>query len=724
MADEGPVNVHILNLRNIGVTAHIDAGKTTFSERILFYTGKEHKMGEVHEGTATMDYDPEERARGITITAAATSCEWTCKRLGKKFDINLIDTPGHVDFTAEVERSLRVLDGAIVVFSGVDGVEAQSETVWRQADRYGVPRICFINKMDRVGADFWDCVNQVKTRLGAKGYPIQLPVGKEDAFLGVVDLVYMRQYTFDKASQGKKFTDDEIKPELLEEAKKRREDLVHLVADADEEIGMMFLEGKVPDGDQLRDGLRRITLRGDHFPIMCGSAYHYIGVQPVLDAVAFYLPSPNEKKFPEGVIPHKYKKVKEINPETGEEVEHDAPVTEIRKPSETEPFAGLAFKTIFDKHGDLTFIRVYSGVMRSGDRLENPRRDKREKTGQLYLMHANEREKIDQAWPGDIVAVAGLKHTYTGDTLCDEDHPIILEAMKFPDTVISMAIEPKSNADKDKLAQALAKLSKEDPTFTHNFDDETGQLIIAGMGELHLEVIKNRMVRDHGVDANVGEPRVSYREALTKNAEAEGKFVQQSGGRGQYAVVRLRVEPFKSEHEDKIEFESEIVGGAVPKEYIKPTEQGVRGSAKNGILGSGYPLIDVKVTLYDGKYHEVDSSELAFQMAGSIAFKDACKKAGPILLEPIMNLEVVTPEEFMGNIIGDLNSRRAAIHDVGNRGHLKVIHARVPLAEMFRYATDSRSLSQGRATYTMEPFGYEPVPRSKYKEVLGDAWQG
>lgn len=725
MEDDAPVlNPHILNLRNIGVTAHIDAGKTTFSERILYYTGKEHKMGEVHEGTATMDYDPEERARGITITAAATSCDWVCKRLGKKFDINLIDTPGHVDFTAEVERSLRVLDGAIVVFSGVDGVEAQSETVWRQADRYGVPRICFINKMDRVGADFWDCVNQVKTRLGAKGYPIQMPIGKEDAFNGVVDLVHMRQYIFDTASQGKKFTDDEIAPALMEEAKKRREELFHLVADADEAIGMMLLEGKEPTGDELREGLRRITLRGDHFPIMCGSAYHYIGVQPVLDAVAFYLPSPMEKKLPEGIIPHKYKKTMIKNEETGLEEEHSEPVLEVRKPLETEPFAGLAFKTIFDKHGDLTFVRVYSGVIRSGDRLANPRRDKREKCGQLYLMHANEREKIDHAGPGDIVAVAGLKNTYTGDTVCDEENPIILEAMKFPETVISMAIEPKSNADKDKLAQALAKLSKEDPTFTHNFDDETGQLIIAGMGELHLEVIKNRMVRDHGVDANVGEPRVSYREALTKSAEAEGKFVQQSGGRGQYAVVRLRIEPFKSEHEDKIEFESEIVGGSVPKEYIKPTEQGVRGAAKGGILGSGYPLIDVKVTLYDGKFHEVDSSEMAFQMAGSIGFKEACRKAGPILLEPIMTLEVVTPEEFMGNIIGDLNSRRAAIHDVTNRGHLKVIHAHVPLAEMFRYATDSRSLSQGRATYTMEPHGYEPVPRSKYKDILGDAWQG
>jgi len=716
-------NQHIENLRNIGVTAHIDAGKTTFSERILFYTGKEHKMGEVHEGTATMDYDPEERARGITITAAATSCEWTCKRLNKKFEINLIDTPGHVDFTAEVERSLRVLDGAIVVFSGVDGVEAQSETVWRQADRYGVPRICFINKMDRVGADFWDCVNQVKTRLGAKGYPIQFPVGKEDDFLGVVDLIDMQQITFDKTSQGKKFVETPIAADQLDEAHKRREELFHLMADADEHIGSMLLEGKDPSNDEMRDALRRITLTGKHFPIMCGSAYHYIGVQPVLDAVVYYLPSPNEALPTIGTIPGKKKKEKVMDEVTGEEVERSVDVTEIRKPLDTEPFAGLAFKTLFDKHGDLTFIRVYSGTIRPGDRLDNPRRGKREKAGQLYLMHAADRSKIDSAGPGDIVAVAGLKQTYTGDTLCSEEFPIVLEAMKFPETVISMAIEPKTNADKDKLAQALAKLSKEDPTFTHTFDNETGQLIIAGMGELHLEVIKNRMVRDHGVDANVGAPRVSYRETITGTAQAEGKFIQQSGGHGQYAVVKVRIEPFLSEEDDKLTFESEIVGGTVPKEFIKPTEAGIRGACKNGILGSGFPLINIKATLYDGKYHEVDSSELAFQMAGSYAFKDCAKKAGPVLLEPIMTLEVVTPEEFMGNIIGDLNSRRAAIHDVANRGHLKVIHARVPLGEMFRYATDSRSLSQGRATYTMEPYGYEPVPRQKYKDILGENWQ-
>ena len=705
-------------VRNIGVTAHIDAGKTTFSERILYYTGKEHKMGEVHEGTATMDYDPEEKARGITITAAATTCEWLCKRLNQKFHINLIDTPGHVDFTAEVERSLRVLDGAIVVFSGVEGVEAQSETVWRQADHYGVPRLCFVNKMDRAGANFWDVCAQLKTHLGAKAYPIQIPVGKEDGFRGVIDLLYMRQYEFDRASQGLLWTDNEIGPEYLAEAKQRREELFHLLADADDEVGLVLLEGGQPTGEQLRAGLRRITLTGKHFPVLCGSAYHYIGVQPALDAVAFYLPSPAETNPPEGIVPGKRKKLKVQDALTGEEREEEIEETAVRRPLESEPFSGLAFKTIFDKHGDLTFVRVYSGLLRPGDRLDNPRRQKREKIGMLYLMHADEREKIELAGPGDIVAVTGLKHTLTGDTLCAEGQPIIFEAMKFPDTVISMAIEPKTNADKEKLAHALGKLAKDDPTFTHNFDSETGQLIIAGMGELHLEIIKTKMVRDHGVDANVGSPRVSYRETISRPAEAEGRFIQQSGGHGQYAIARLRIEPFASPDEDRITFEDEIVGGVIPKEFIRPVEMGVRGAAKGGLWG--YPMINVKVTLYDGKFHEVDSSEIAFQMAGSLGFKEAANQAAPVLLEPIMSLEVVTPEEFLGNLIGDLNARRAAIHDVATRGHLKVIHARAPLAEMFRYATDSRSLSQGRATYTMEPCGYQPVPRQKYKEIIGE----
>jgi len=723
------LNARLEDLRNIGVTAHIDAGKTTVSERILFYTGKEHKMGEVHEGTATMDYMPEERARGITITAAATSCQWHCARLGKVFDINLIDTPGHVDFTAEVERSLRVLDGAIVVFAGVEGVEAQSETVWRQADRYGVPRVCFINKMDRVGADFWDVCSQIKTRLDAKGYAIQLPVGKEDKFRGVVDLVHMCQYEFDTSTLGKVWSTHEIEPGLLAEAKKRREELFHLVADADEEIGMLLLENKEPSNEQLRHGLRRITLSGTHFPILCGAAYHYIGIQPLLDAVAFYLPSPNEARAVVGTVPRKKKTHAKgtahgpLSADSATAVK-EPEATETRLPLENEPLAALAFKTLFDTHGDLTFVRVYSGTIRSGERLYNSRRDKKEKIAGLFLMHADEREKIESAGPGEIVAVTGMKHTYTGDTLCDEERPIILEAMKFPDTVISMAIEPKTNADKERLAQALTKLSKEDPTFTHNFNDETGQLIIAGMGELHLEIIKSKMVREHNVDANVGSPRVSYRETITESAEVEGRFIQQTGGHGQYAVVNLRLERCYNEEEDHIVFENEIFGGAIPKEFIKPVEAGVRLAAKSGILGTGYPMIHIKVTLFDGKFHEVDSSELAFQMAGTLAFKDGARQAKPVLLEPIMALEVVTPEEFLGNIIGDLNSRRAEIHDVTNRGHLKVVHARVPLAEMFRYATDSRSLSQGRATYSMEPHGYQGVPRNKYKDILGEDYQG
>jgi elongation factor G len=707
-------------LRNIGVTAHIDAGKTTVSERILFYAGKEHKMGEVHEGTATMDYMPEERERGITITAAATSFHWRCKRLDKLFAMNLIDTPGHVDFTAEVERSLRVLDGAIVVFSGVEGVEAQSETVWRQGDRYGVPRLCFVNKMDHVGAEFWDVVAQIGKQLGAKAYPIQMPVGKDEHFRGVVDLVNMIQYEFDRSSLGKDWSEHEIEANLREEAERRREELFHLVADADDELGMLLLEGQTPTNDQLRAALRRITLTGKHFPVLCGSAYHYIGIQPLLDAVSFYLPSPNEALPAAGAVPVVRKAGKPGAPEEPA----PEPLIVVRPPLESEPLTALAFKVVFDSHGDLTFIRIYSGVLHSGDRIYNSRRDRREKIGGLFVMHAEEREKVEKAGPGDIVAVAGLKHTLTGDTLCDEDHPIILETMKFPDTVISMAIEPKTNADKDRLAQALAKLSKEDPTFTHNFDNDTGQLIIAGMGELHLDIIKSKMIREHKVDANVGSPRVSYRETIARPAEAEGRFIQQTGGHGQYAVVKIRLEPFVNTEEDHIVFENEITGGAIPREFIRPVEAGIRSAAQSGALGAGYPMINVKVTLFDGKYHEVDSSELAFQMAGTLAFKDGAQRAGPTLLEPIMTLEVTTPEEFLGNIIGDLNGRRAEIREVTNRGHLKIVHARVPLAEMFNYATHSRSLSQGRATFSMEPSGYQPVPRQKYKDILGDAYQG
>ncbi|MCZ7646551.1 MAG: elongation factor G [Planctomycetota bacterium] len=685
----------ILSLRNIGIIAHIDAGKTTLTERVLYYTGKQHKMGEVHEGTTTTDYMPEERERGITITSAAVSCAW------KDHTINIIDTPGHIDFTAEVQRSLRVLDGAVVVFSGVDGVEAQSETVWRQADRYKVPRLCFVNKMDRVGAEFWQVVEQIKTRLGAKPLPIQMPVGKEHDFRGVINLLTMKQYIFDKDSKGANIVESDVTEEFREEAEARREELFHLLADDDEKMGEMFLAEQRPEADDLAAALRRVCLASKAVPVLCGSAYHYIGVQRLLDAVVAYLPSPRDAKLTVGLDPENHEKTLE------------------RKHYADQPLAALAFKTLYDKFGDLTFIRIYSGTLKKGDKLFNATRDRKERVDRIFLMHADAREPRAEAFPGDIVAVGGLKFTYTGDTLCDEDEPVLLEPPKFPDTVISMAIEPKTNNDKDKLANALARLSKEDPTFTHRFNSETGQLIISGMGELHLEIIKSKLVREHGVDANIGSPRVSYRETLTAAAEAEGKFVQQSGGRGQYGVCYLKVEPFPNDEPDHVLFESEIVGGAIPREYIPSVERGARGAAFTGVI-AGYPTINIKITLLDGKYHEVDSSDLAFEMAGSIGYKEAANKAKPILLEPIMNVEVVTPEEYMGNLIGDLQSRRAVITELGDRAHLKVIRAKCPLAEMFAYSNACRSLSSGRASYSMEPFGYEPAPRGKYKEIMGD----
>jgi elongation factor G len=697
-----PKNGHaaaILKLRNLGIIAHIDAGKTTVTERILFYTGKIHKMGEVHEGSTTTDYMPEERERGITITAAAISSSW------QGYHINLIDTPGHIDFTAEVQRSLRVLDGAVVVFSGVDGVEAQSETVWRQADRYHIPRLCFINKMDRSGADIWPVVEQIKQRLGARVLVMQMPLGKEGDFRGVIDLLRMKQLVFDKASNGEKIIESEIDEPLLADAEKHHEELFHEIADLDHEIGEIFLNDQKPTFEQLHAALRRITLTGKAFPVLCGSAYHFIGVQPVLDAVVAYLPSPRD-----------------VGHIVGHDIEDHTQRIE-REPYRNQPLAALGFKCLFDKHGDLTFVRVYSGVLKSGERVYNPVRQKRERIDRMYLMHADDREMVEEAGPGEIVAVAGLKFTYTGDTLCDEEKPISLEAMHFPDTVVSMAIEPKTTSDKDRLAQALVKLSKEDPTFKSQFNDETGQLIIGGMGELHLEIIKSKLIREHSVDANMGSPRVSYRETITRSAEAEGRFIQQTGGHGQFGIAKIRIEPFVNDEDDHIAFESEIKGGAIPREYIKSVEHGVRTAAGNGFLG-GYQLINIKIVLFDGQFHEVDSSDLAFEMAGSYAFKSAMEKAGAVLLEPIMSLEVVTPEEFLGNIIGDLNARRAEIREVGDRGHLKVVNCRVPLSEMFRYANVSRSLSSGRATYSMEPHEYEIVPRSKYKSILGDDFNG
>ncbi|MCW8131642.1 MAG: elongation factor G [Planctomycetota bacterium] len=695
----GGGDANLSKVRNFGIIAHIDAGKTTTTERVLYYTGKQHKMGDVHEGNTTTDYLKEERERGITIVSAAVSCQW------KEHTLNIIDTPGHIDFTAEVQRSLRVLDGACVVFSGVDGVEAQSETVWRQADRFGVPRICFINKMDRVGADMWNVVDQIKNRLGARPLPIQMPVGKEHDYCGVINLITLKQYVFDKDSKGAKVTESDVAPEMKEEADRRQTELFTELADLDEKMGELFLLEQKPTVDDFEKALRRVCIAGKGFPVLCGSAYHYIGVQRMLDAVLLFLPSPIDGK-----------------PIVGQDPED--PEKELsRKASAKEPVSALAFKTLNDKFGDLTFVRVYSGTIKKGDKFLNVRRDKKEKVERLFIMHADDREPIEQATAGDICAVGGLKFTYTGDTLCDEDHPILLEPPQFPDTVISMAIEPKTNNDKDKLAHALSKMSKEDPTFTHHFDSETGQLIISGMGELHLEIIKSRMLNEHSVEANVGSPRVSYRETFTQAAEAEGKFVQQSGGRGQYGVCKLRVEPFPNDEEDRVVFEEEIYAGAIPKEFIGSVERGARGAARNGII-AGHQTINVKITLLDGKYHEVDSSDLAFEMAGSIGFKAAAAQAGAILLEPIMNVEVVTPEEYMGNIIGDLNSRRAVIADMTDRGHLKVIKCRVPLAEMFNYSNVSRSLSSGRATFSMEPFGYEAVPRNKYKDIIGDGKEG
>lgn len=685
-------------LRNIGIIAHIDAGKTTVSERILFYTGKEYKKGEVHEGTATMDYMPEERERGITITSAATRCFW------RECAVNLIDTPGHVDFTAEVERSLRVLDGAVVIFCGVAGVEAQSETVWRQADRYHVPRFCFVNKLDRLGADFDRVVAQTRERLGAAVLPLQMPFGREADFRGLIDLVEMklRLYEDTADSHAKKVSVLEIPADLREEALLRRADLLEKLADLDDEAAALYLDGQEPTPEQMRAALRRVTVAGRGFPILCGSAYHDIGTRLLLDAVVDYLPSPRETPPTVGFHPKDPDKIIE------------------RRHYPDQPLSALAFKTVCDRHGDLSFLRVYSGTIKAGGKVYNSTRGKRERINRLFLMHADSREAVEVAMPGDIVAAVGLKSTRTGDSLCDEGQPLLLEAIRFPDTVVSMAVEPKTNDDRDCLATALARISREDPTFTYNFDEETGQTIISGMGKLHLDIIISRMMREYNVAANMGEPRVSYRETLSKTAEAEGRFVRQTGGHGQFAVCKLRVEPFKNEEPGHLAFVSEITAGAIPKEFIPAVERGFRSAAAGGVMGVGFQMINVKLTLLDGKFHEVDSSELAFEMAGSLGFREAARKAGPMLLEPIMSMEVVTPAEYLGALIGDLNSRRGEVRRVEDRGLFKIVNAHAPLAEIFHYADVSRSLSSGRASYTMAPHGYAPVPRQKYKDILGD----
>ncbi len=678
-------------MRNIGIAAHIDAGKTTTTERILYYTGKSYKMGEVHEGTAVMDWMEEEQKRGITITAAATTCSWN------DYQINLIDTPGHVDFTVEVERSLRVLDGAICVFCGVGGVEAQSETVWRQADRYGVPRVCFVNKMDRVGADFLKVVDEINERLGFKAIPIQLPIGKEQEFRGVIDLVKMKAlvYSDDVDKLGVNFTIEEIPEDYKKEAKTYREKMIEGLAEEIDWLTEKYLSGESVSTDEIMRAIREGTINLKLVPVLCGSAFKKKGVQPLLDAVCDYLPSPLDKKAIVG-----------INPDTDEE--------STRKPLPTEPFSALAFKIASDKHGDLTFIRVYSGKINSGERVVNSGKDKKELISRIYKMHANTREQINELSAGDIGAVIGLKYTVTGDTLSDPDNLVVLEKMEFPETVISMAIEPKTEAEKEKLGIALAKLAKEDPTFKTHMDQETGQLIISGMGELHLEVIKNRMLSEYKVDANVGAPKVSYRETIGKKVEVEGKFIQQTGGHGQYGHVWITLEPCKGE--EPVTFVDDIVGGKIPKQYIRSVEKGIRETATTGVAG-GYPLIDIKVTLTDGSTHPVDSSDLAFYTAASIALRKGVEMAKSILLEPIMSLEIAIPEQYMGDVISEIHSRRANINEIITRGNIRIIKGDVPLAEMFGYATVLRSITQGRGTYTMEPLEYRPAPAKVLSSV-------
>ncbi len=676
--------------RNIGIMAHIDAGKTTTTERILYYTGITHKLGEVHEGTATMDWMVQEQERGITITSAATTAFWGDMR------INIIDTPGHVDFTVEVERSLRVLDGAVGVFCAVGGVEPQSETVWRQADKYGVPRIAFVNKMDRVGANFVAVVNQIRQKLGKNTVPLQLPIGSEDQFKGVIDLVQMKALVFHDETLGAKFDVEEIPAELRADAEHYREKMVESIAEQHDELLEKYLAGEALSVAELKSALREATIAQKITPVLCGSAFKNKGVQPLLDAVVDYLPSPAD-------IPP----VKGINPDDESFIE--------RKASDDEPFSALIFKIMTDPYvGQLAFFRVYSGHIESGTAVLNTTKGNTERIGRLLKMHANKREEIKEVWAGDIGAAVGLRSVTTGDTICDKDEPIVLETMSFPEPVIAVAIEPKTKADQEKMGVALAKLMQEDPTFKVHTDAETNQTIIRGMGELHLEIIVDRMMREFNVQANVGKPQVAYREAITRPSEAHGRFVRQSGGKGQYGDVKIRLEPIK---EKDYEFVNAIVGGAVPKEFIKPTDQGIREAMEKGIL-AGYPMTGVRATLYDGSYHDVDSSEMAFKIAGSMAFQQGAKKAHPILLEPIMDVEVVTPEDYAGDVMGDLSRRRGKIQQMDERGGAKVIRAHVPLSEMFGYATQLRSMSQGRASYTMQFSAYEPAPKSVADEVI------
>jgi elongation factor G len=685
-----PRQFSLENTRNIGIMAHIDAGKTTTTERILYYTGRLHKMGEVHEGAATMDWMEQEQERGITITSAATTAQWKGNR------INIIDTPGHVDFTVEVERSLRVLDGSVTLFCAKGGVEPQTETVWRQADKYHIPRIAYINKMDIMGADFFRCVQMIKDRLNANPVPIQLPIGKEDNFRGIIDLITLKAYFF-KDDLGNLTEEGPIPDDMKDLAQENRNILIEAVAEQDEEVMVKYLENEDISEQELRAGIRRATIGVRMIPVVCGSSYRNKGVQPLLDAVVYYLPSPLD-------IPP----VKGVSPDGEEEME--------RPTNDDAPFAALAFKIATDPYvGKLCFFRVYSGTLKAGSYVYNSTKGKKERIGRLLLMHANHREDVDMVYSGDIAAIVGLKDTTTGDTLCDENEPIILESMDFPEPVISIAIEPKTKAGQEKMIFALQKLSEEDPTFKIHTDQETGQTVISGMGELHLDIIVDRLIREFNVEANIGKRQVAYKETIRKAVKSEGKFIRQSGGRGQYGHCWLEIEPQEPGH--GYVFVNKIVGGAIPKEYIPAIDAGVQDAMNSGVLG-GYQVLDVKVTVFDGSYHEVDSSEMAFRIAASMAFKDGCRKADPVLLEPIMKTDVVVPEEYMGDVMGDLNARRGRIEGIETRAGSQVITAYVPLAEMFGYATGLRSKTQGRGTFTMQFSHYEEVPKNIQESII------
>ncbi|WP_455042336.1 elongation factor G [Leptotrichia buccalis] len=686
--------VALKDTRNIGIMAHIDAGKTTTTERILFYTGVNHKIGEVHEGAATMDYMEQEQERGITITSAATTAFWNGHR------INIIDTPGHVDFTVEVERSLRVLDGSVAVFSAVDGVQPQSETVWRQADKYNVPRMAFFNKMDRVGADFNMCVNDIKEKLGGNGVPIQLPIGAEDNFEGIIDLVTMKEYLFKDETMGADYEVVDIRAELLDDAQAAREHMIESVVETDDELMEKYFGGEEITEEEIKKALRAATIEGTVVPVLCGTAFKNKGIQPLLDAVVAYMPSPLDINGG---------KINGTDPKTEEPIE--------REMGDDAPFSALAFKIITDPFvGRLSFFRVYSGVLEKGSYVLNSTKGKKERMGRLLQMHANKREELDIVYSGDIAAAVGLKDTTTGDTLSAENAPIILEKMEFPDTVIQIAVEPKTKADQEKMGTALAKLAEEDPTFKVSTNQETGQTLISGMGELHLEIIVDRMKREFKVEANVGKPQVAYRETINGATDVEEKYAKQSGGRGQYGHVKMKVE---ANHGKGYEFVNQITGGAIPREYIPAVDKGIQEALEAGVV-AGYPVQDIKVTLYDGSYHEVDSSEMAFKIAGSMAVKKGLRAANPVLLEPIFKVEVTTPEEYMGDVIGDLNSRRGQVSGMTDRNNAKIINAEVPLSQMFGYATDLRSKTQGRASYSMEFEKYVEVPKNIAQQVIDE----